>query len=145
MSCYLVKQNVVYCWFRNCFILAPCLNLTMTMESVFSFLPSYFSIILLAKAKISKSVIYLVSQSYRAKMVLAIIRLQDFKSNISLEQSNKIVYFFTCWYQKLRVDRKFLGWCGHPGHKMNRWMNGSIELIFHVDANIRKLRIIYIL
>ena len=59
------------------------------MESIFSFLLSYFSIIFLAKGKISKSVSY-------------------FKSNISLEQSNQIVYFFTCWYQKLRVDRKIL-------------------------------------
>ena len=31
-------------------------NLTMMMESVFSFLPSHFSIIFLAKGKISKSV-----------------------------------------------------------------------------------------
>ena len=32
--------------------------------------------------------------------------------------------------------------CGHPGHKVNEWMNGSIELIFDVDADKRKLRII---
>ena len=32
--------------------------------------------------------------------------------------------------------------CGHAGHKVNGWMNGSIELDFHVDANKRKLRII---
>ena len=38
--------------------------------------PSYFSIIFLAKAK---------------------TRLQDFKLNIFLEQSNEIVYFFICW------------------------------------------------
>ena len=46
------------------------------MEFVFSFLPSYFSIIFLAKGKISKSV----SQSHRANMVLAnqIAGLQDF-------------------------------------------------------------------
>ena len=33
--------------------------------------------------------------------------------------------------------------CGHPGHKVNGWVNGWIELIFHADANSRKLRIIY--
>ena len=38
------------------------------------------------------------------------IRLQDLKSNISLEQSNETVYFFTCWYQKLSIDRKVFGW-----------------------------------
>ena len=32
---------------------------------------------------------------------------------------------------------------GHPGHKVNGWMNGSIELIFHADANKRKLRTLY--
>ena len=37
------------------------------MESTFSFLSSYFSIIFLAKGKINK----FVSQSYRAKTVLA--------------------------------------------------------------------------
>ena len=78
------------------------------------------------------------------------IRLQDSKSNISLEQSNEIVYFFTCWYQKLRVDKKY--WvgvvrkgCGHPGHKVNGWMNGWTELIFYADTNSGKLRITLII
>ena len=31
--------------------------------------------------------------------------------------------------------------CGHPGHKVNGWMNGWSELIFHADANSGKLRI----
>ena len=78
------------------------------MESVFSFLPSYFSIIFLAKGKISKSVDLFLSH-IGPKWCWS-IRLQDFKSNMSLEQSNEIVYFCTCWYQKLRVDRKILGW-----------------------------------
>ena len=117
------------------------------MESIFSFLPSYFSIIFLAKAKISKSVSLFLSHT--GPKWCWPIRLQDFKLNISLEQSNEIVYFFTCWYQKLRVDRKILEWCvtrngcGHPGHKVNEWVNGwIIELIFHADENSRKLRII---
>ena len=54
----------------------------MMMESIFSFLPSYFSIIFLGKGKISKSV------SLQSDWP---IRLQDFKSNISLEQSDEIV------------------------------------------------------
>ena len=33
-----------------------------------------------------------------------------FKSNISLEHSDEIACFFAYWYQKLRVDRKILGW-----------------------------------
>ena len=119
----------------------------MIMESVFSFLPSYFSIIFLAKAKISKSVSLFLSHT--GPKWCWPIRLQDFKLNISLEQSNEIVYFFTCWYQKLRVDRKILEWCvarngcGHSGHKVNGWVNGwIIELIFHADEDSRKLRII---
>ena len=80
------------------------------MESDFSFLPSYFSIIFLAKGKISESVSLFLNhiESKRCSP----IRLQDIKSNISLPQSNEIFYFFTCWYQKLRVDRKFWGGCG---------------------------------
>ena len=118
------------------------------MESIFSFLPSYFSIIFLAKGKISKSVSLFLSHT--GPKWCWQIRLQDFKSNISLEQSNEIVYFFTCWYQKLRVDKKY--WvgvvrkgCGHPGHKVNGWMNGWTELIFHADANSGKLRITLII
>ena len=54
------------------------------------------------------------------------IRLQDFKSNIYLEQSNEIVYFFTCWYQQLKVDRKILGWVWSEmvvATLVTRWMN----------------------
>ena len=115
----------------------------MKMESIFNFLPSYFSIIFLAKGKVSKSV-NLFLRHVESKWCWP-IRLQDFKSNISLVQSNEIVYFFTCWYQKLRVDRKILEWCvarngcGHPGHKVNGWIT---ELIFYADENSRKLRII---
>ena len=94
----------------------------MTMESIFSFLPSYFSIIFLAKGKISKSVSSFLS--HIGPQWCCPIRLQDFRSNISLEQSNKIVYFFTCWYQKLRVDRKILGWkCIVVATLVTRWMD----------------------
>ena len=118
----------------------------MMMESIFSFLPSYFSIIFLAEGKISKSVSLFLSR-IGPKQCWS-IRLQDFKSNISLEQINETDYVFTCSYQKLRVGRKILGWCdqngcGHLSHKVNGWMNGWIELIFHADANSRKLRTIY--
>ena len=120
-------------WVR-CFILAPCYKLIMMIKSVFSFLPSYFSIIFLAKGKISKSISLFLSH-IGLKWCWP-IRLQDFKSNISLEQRDEIVYFFTCWYWKLRADRKTLGvgvvrnGCGHPGYKMNGWMNGWTELFF---------------
>ena len=63
------------------------------MESV-GFLPSYFSIIFLAQAKISISVRLFLSHT-EPKWCWP-IRLQDFELNISLEQSNEIVYFFTC-------------------------------------------------
>ena len=63
-------------------------------ESDFSFLPSYFSIIFLAKANITKSVNLFLSHT--GPKWCWPIRLQDFKSHISLEQSNEIVYFFTC-------------------------------------------------
>ena len=87
------------------------------MESIFSFLPSYFSIIFLGKGKISKSV------SLQSDWP---IRLQDFKSNISLEQSDEIVYFFTRWYQKLSADRKILGWVWSEmvvATLVTRWMD----------------------
>ena len=44
-------------------------------------------------------------------------------------------------------SRKTLVWCGQkwlwPSWSQGEWMNEAIELIFHVDANKRKLRIIY--
>ena len=63
----------------------------MMMESVFSFLPSYFSIMFLGKGKIIKSV-SLFLRHIRPKQCWP-IRLQDFKSNIPLEQCNEIVYY----------------------------------------------------
>ena len=62
----------------------------MMMESIFGFLPSYFSIIFLAKD--SKSISLFLSHIRRKQFWP--IRLQDFKSNISPEQSDEIVYFF---------------------------------------------------
>ena len=105
--CEVMCNKKVVCWFR-CFILAPCYNLTIMMESVFSFLPSYFSIIFLAKGKISKYVSLFLS--HVGPKWCWPIRFQDFKWNLFLEQINEIVDFFTCWYQKLRDDRKALGW-----------------------------------
>ena len=101
------------------------------MESIFSFLPSYFSIIFLAKGKISKSGSLFLSHIGPKRCWP--IRLQDFKSNISLEQSDEIVCFFTCWYQKLRVDRKILGWLWSEvvvATLVTRSMDEWIELIF---------------
>ena len=94
------------------------------------FLVFFHLIIILAKGKISKSVNLFVSH-IEPKWCCS-IRLLDFKSNISLEQSNEIVYFFTCWYQKLNVDGKILrrvwpemvmwpSWS--QGNWMNEWMN----------------------
>ena len=101
-------------------------NLTKMMEYVFSFLPSYFPIIFLTKGKISKSA-NLFLQHIGPKQCWP-IRLQNFKSNISLEQSNEIFYIFTCWYQELRVDKKYWGWSGHkwlwPPWSQGEWMNG---------------------
>ena len=131
-------------------ILAPCYNLTMMMKFVFSFLPSsmfHLLFIFLAKGKISKSVILFLS--YIGPKQCWLIRLQDFKSNISLEESDEIVCFFTCWYQKLRVDRKILGWVlsvwppWSQGEWMNKWMNWADFL--HAVANSGKLRITLII
>ena len=114
------------------------------MESIFSFLPSYFSIIFLAKAKVSKFVSLFLSHIGPKRGWP--IKLKDFKSNVSLEQSNKIIYFFymlipeiKSWWKNIGVGVVRNG-CGHRGHKVNGWMNGWAELIFHVDANSWKLR-----
>ena len=121
----------------------------MVMEFVFSFLPSYFSTIFLSKGKITKcGSLFL---NHLGPKRCWPIRLQDFKSNISLEQSDEIVCFFTCWYQKLRVDRKILGWVWSEmvvahwsqGEWMNEWMNWADFL--HADANSGKLRITLII
>ena len=61
------KMLFVYLGASKMFYSSRCYNMTVA-ESVFSFLPFYFSIIFLTKGKISKSVS--VSQSYRAKTVL---------------------------------------------------------------------------
>ena len=101
------------------------------MESNFSFLLSYFSIIFLAKGKISKSISLFLSR-VRPKQCWP-IRLQDFKLNISLEQSDEIVYFFTCWHWKSRVDRKILEWLWSEvvvATLVTRWIDEWIELIF---------------
>ena len=92
------------------------------MESVFSFLPSYFSIIFSAKSKISKSVSLFLSHT--GPQWCWPIRLQDFKSNISLEQGNEMVYFLHVHTRNQELIEKY--WtgvarngCGHPGHKVN--------------------------
>ena len=98
---------------------------TLLWNGCFSFLPSYFSLIFLAKGKISKSA-SLFLRHIGPKQCWP-IRLQDFKSNISLEQSNEIAYFFTCWYQKLRIDNKYWHGCGQkrlcPPWSQDEWMN----------------------
>ena len=107
------------------------------MESIFSFLPSYLlSIIFLAKGKISKSISLFLSHIGPKRCWP--IRLEDFKSNISLEQSDEIVYFLTWWYQKLRVDRKILWWLWSEAlvTTLDEW----IELIFcMVIHGVRKV------
>ena len=109
----------------------------MMMESIFSFLPSYFSIIFLGKGKISKSV------SLQSDWP---IRLQDFKSNISLEQSDEIVYFFTRWYQKLSADRKILGWVWSEmvvATLVTRWMDeimDELSWLFACWCKFRKVK-----
>ena len=76
----------------RCFILAPySYSLTVIMEPIFRFLPSYFSIVRKAKGKISKSISLFLS--HRMPKWCWVIRLQIFKSNISLEQIDVIVYF----------------------------------------------------
>ena len=97
----------------------------MMMEFVFSFLPSYFSIISLAKGKISKSVSLFLSH-IGSKWYWP-IRLQDFKSNISR----------TKWVENIGVGLVRNG-CGHPGHKVNGWMNGWTELIFCMLMQIQE-------
>ena len=115
------------------------------MEFVFIFPPSYFSIIFSVKGKISKSVSLFLSRIGPKRCWP--IRLQDVKLNISFEQSDEIVCFFTGWYQKLRVDRKSWGECGQKwlwppwsqGEWINEWLNWAYFL--HADANSGKLRI----
>ena len=60
----------------------------MMMKSIFSFLPSNFSIIFLVKGKISKCINLFLS--HMGTKQCWPIRLQDFRLNISLEQSDEI-------------------------------------------------------
>ena len=46
---------------------------------------------------------------------------------------------FMSWSKNIEVDVVRNG-CGHPGHKVNGWMNGWTKLILHADANSGKLR-----
>ena len=114
------------------------------MDFIFSFLLSYSSIIFLAKGKISKSVSLFLNQIGPKRCWP--IRLQDFKSNISLEQSDEIVCFFTCWYQKLRVDRKILGWMWSEmvvATLVTRWMDECMDELswfFACWCKFRKVR-----
>ena len=66
----------------------------LMMESIFSFLSSYFSIIFLSKGKISKCIsLFLchIEPKWFCQM-----RLENFDSNILLQQSDETVCFFTC-------------------------------------------------
>ena len=76
------------------------------------------------------------------------IRLQDLKSNISLEQSDEIVFFcvfymlipeIKCWNKNIRVG-VVRNDCGYPGHKVNGWNNGwtmKSEILTCESANLK--------
>ena len=98
----------------------------MMMESIFSVLPSYFSIIFWSKVKsvnllVCFSVIW--GQNGVGQSDCRILN----QINISLEQSGEIVYFCVLlWYQKLRVYRKILGWVWSKmvaATLVTRWMD----------------------
>ena len=113
------------------------------MESVFSFLPSYFSIIFLSKGKISKSVSLFLSHIGPKRCWP--IRLQDFKSNISKTKwwNSLFLCFFTSWYQKLRVDRKILGWVWSEmvaATMITRWMDEIMDELIWFFACWHKFR-----
>ena len=118
------------------------------MESIFSFLPSYFSIIVLAKGKISKSVSLFLSQI--GLKLCWLIRLQDFESKISLEQSDEIVYFLPEMLIPDLIEKYWRGcgqkWLWPPwsqGEWMNEWMNGADFL--HAEADSGKVRMTFII
>ena len=100
------------------------------MEFIFSFRPSYFSIIFLAKCKISKSVSLFLSH-IGSKWCLP-IRLQDFKSNISLEQSDEIASAF------LHVDTRNLELVEKYWVSVVRNGYGHPELIFCMQMQIQE-------
>ena len=71
---------------------------------------SYFSIIFLAKGKISKSISLFLSHIGPKRCWP--IRFQDFKSNISLERSDEIVYFLHVDTGNYEFIEKYWGGCG---------------------------------
>ena len=86
------------------------------------------SITFLAKGKISKSISLFLSDIGPKRFRL--IRLQNFKSNIFLVQSDEIVYFFACWCRKLGVERKILGWLWRKmvvAILVTRWMDNWMD------------------
>ena len=93
MAAVLNKMLFVDLGVIRCFILAPCYNSAMMMEFVFSFLLSHFSVIFLAKGKISKSV-------------------SLFLSDIGPKQRWPITLLD--FQVVVRND------CCHPGHNLNR-------------------------
>ena len=66
----------------------------MMMESIFSFLSSYFSLTFLAKGKSSKSISLFLSHIHPEQSCQSDGRI--FISNISLKQSEEKTYFFAC-------------------------------------------------
>ena len=107
----------------RCFILESySYKLTILMESIFSFLPSYFPIIFLAKRKISKLII----------LCFSVIQGQNSVGQSNCRISNKIYLqkkvislLFYMLITKIKSWQKNIGvvvvksGCGHPGHKMN--------------------------
>ena len=100
--CLLIQELVRY------FILAPCYNLTLTMEFAFSFPPSYFSVIFLAKGKISKSGAY----SFILALGQVFVCLECFKTinflylqDTEMESSKKHCSFSVNWHFILRSSR----------------------------------------
>ena len=135
------------CWTESCFvdwqlvryyILALYIyNLTMMMEYIFRFLPSYFSTIFLAIGKINKSITLFLS--HIGPKGCYSIRLQDFKSNIPLQQSDEITVLHVDIYRELRVDRKILG-CVWSEMIVSTLVT-IWDYFLHADANSGKLRI----
>ena len=71
-----------------------------------------------------------VSHSYRTRLVLA-NHIERFQLKyISRTKWWNSLYFFTCWCQKLRVDRKTLRWLrsemvvAHWSQSLDEWMDG---------------------
>ena len=87
----------------------------MMMESIFSFLPYYFSFIFLAKAK---TVNLLVCFSFiLGQNSLGQSSCRSFKSNISLELSKEIDCFLYVDTGNFEFIDKYSGGCGLPGHR----------------------------